>query len=162
MSAAKKGDVEYWHALRHEIDNGGREAFLYDMLNYPLGEFFPQRDVLRFNEEHRRMIEECRDHSTPRAWLEECIACEELKGVTLDELGTPVYWTIALGIPGSKLLDGYRKWVSGLKGFGIRTASANAFWRFLTKIGCEVDRTNSQNVRRVPSPQECSERLKKV
>ena len=108
VSAAKKGDVEYWRALRHEIENAGREAFLYEMLNYPLGDFFPQRDVPRFNEEHRRMIAECRDHGSPRVWLEEFIDREELVGVT-DEVGGTVRWMAETRITSGKLIEGYRK-----------------------------------------------------
>ena len=161
VSAAKKGNVEYWRALRYEIENGGREAFLYEMLNYSLGDFFPQRDVPRFNEEHRRMIAECRDHGSPRVWLEECIDREELVGVT-DEVGETVRWMAETRITSGKLIEGYRKWVSGLKGFGIKTARMDEFWGFLSEVGCEIERTSTGNTRRLPNPKQCAEKLKSL
>lgn len=92
VSAAKKGDVEYWRALRHEIDNGGREAFLFEMLNRPIGDFFPQRDVPRFNAEHKRMVDECRDPGSPREWLLECLERGELIGVVTEDRLTQEYF----------------------------------------------------------------------
>jgi Family of unknown function (DUF5906) len=41
----RRDDHDYWLALHREIDNGGLEAFLWEMLNRDVGNFIPQRDV---------------------------------------------------------------------------------------------------------------------
>ncbi len=39
VSESRKGDHAYWQALNHEMDNGGVEAFVHDLLAMDLSEF---------------------------------------------------------------------------------------------------------------------------
>lgn len=45
VSECRRGDKEFWKALNYEIDNGGAESFLFEMLNMQLDDFHP-RDVV--------------------------------------------------------------------------------------------------------------------
>jgi hypothetical protein len=50
VSEARMGDHDYFEALHAELDNGGTEAFLHDLLVHPLGQFniraVPRTDAL--------------------------------------------------------------------------------------------------------------------
>lgn len=42
VSAARRGDREYFRALHRQINNGGAEALFYDLLRMDLGDWHPR------------------------------------------------------------------------------------------------------------------------
>lgn len=134
------------------------------MLNRPIGDFFPQRDVPRFNAEHKRMVDECRDPGSPREWLLECLERGELIGVVTEDRLTQEYfpWSEGNEIQSGLLIDGYRRWVSSLRSFGIKTASRSTFWETLSACGFKEGRTNTKRTRMVPSMEDCVLGLSKL
>jgi hypothetical protein len=45
VSDKRVGDLEYFKALRFELNNGGREAFAHFLLNRPLGDWHPRQSI---------------------------------------------------------------------------------------------------------------------
>lgn len=45
VSGHKRGDTEYFSQLNAELENGGMEAMLYDLLSMELGDWHPRRNI---------------------------------------------------------------------------------------------------------------------
>lgn len=65
VSSARIGDVAYFNALHVEMDNGGREAFLYKLLNLKLDLWHPRTII------HSQALDEQKELSLPpeKEWL---------------------------------------------------------------------------------------------
>lgn len=97
VSDHRKGDREYFRALHRQLENGGREAFLYDLLNLDLTGFDP-RDVPRTNEAFRLKM---RNASSVAKWWYSSLADGSILG--LDDT-----WPAAA--PCQQLFEVYGKW----------------------------------------------------
>ena len=74
VSEARKGDWGYWKALNHEIDNGGTEAMVHDLLAMDLSEY-----EVRAKPDTKELLEQKLKSlgAIPR-WWHEALCCGEL------------------------------------------------------------------------------------
>jgi hypothetical protein len=155
VNPCRRGDHEYWAALYEEIHNGGREAFLWQMLHHDVSHFLPQRDIPRKNAVHADIVLRSLEPSDPRNWLLESIECERLLHVGDDTENVGMLWVAGDGVSSSALWAGYKEWVRGLRGYSIKTARINDFWNVLTKAGFEHDRNKEKRDRVIPRLEDC-------
>lgn len=74
VSEARKGDHEYWMALNHEIDNGGVEAMVHDLLAMDLSNF-----NVRAKPDTKELLEQKLQSLDPiPRWWHECLCSGEL------------------------------------------------------------------------------------
>lgn len=158
VSPCRKGDFQYFTALREQIENGGREAFLHYLLTRDTSNFIPQRDIPRENE----MLEVNREMSLaaghPAHWLRECIEYSALRGAVENGIDRP--WMTGSEIGGSILHDAYRYWVKNIKAIHVTEVTMSAFWRFMTAMGFEKGSKSRNRTRLIPSMELCAERLR--
>ena len=123
VSPARRGDRDYFAKLYAEIENGGLEALLYDLLHTDLADWHPREiyetDALREQKAHSLTPEE--------EWLEAVLQEGTLPGM---EPGNRIAAKAAL--------DDARERIPKLK-----YVSETAFGRFLRKQGCTPWRTCS-------------------
>lgn len=151
VSAHRKGDHAYFADLHRQIEHGGREAFLYFLLNRDVSDFIPQRDIPREND----MLALNRAMSLPQGhpviWLEECAEYGRFGGST-----SPVIeWTAGATVKPADLHEAYRAWVRGLKGHSIVETPMKDFWSFLTEVGVIARKSNGVRWRVLPALDEC-------
>jgi Family of unknown function (DUF5906) len=158
VSEHRADDREYFDALYHEIENGGLEAFLYEMLNTDLTDFHPRGSMPKDNEVHREMIRDSRDPADVRNWLEECIATETLCGF---ENGSDV-WEENRLLKSADILAAYRNWAKSLTVRSKTETAPQTFWKTLTECGFVVKRTNTGNLRHIPAFEHIAEVLPSI
>jgi hypothetical protein len=165
VSPHRKGDAAYWDALGAEIDNGGVEAFLHDLLSRDVSGFRPQRDIPRDNEEHRAN-KLASDPAHPAIWLLECLENNQwigsekwegrytVDGAIKDFKGAPLMFDL-LGACTARLLpaflyDAYKEWAQK-RGRYMQPASTSVFWKRLTTLGVCAARNKGDRWRIIPS-----------
>lgn len=83
-----KGDHGYFKALIHEINNGGREAFLHQLLNLDIGNFVPDKIPMTEGLSEQR-LQTMQKQDAVRSWwystLNEGEFCGELTGTAWSE-----------------------------------------------------------------------------
>lgn len=155
VDPCRQGDRAYWTALHHEIEHGGCEAFLWEMLHRDVAGFVPQRDVPRQNDTHAAIVEANLNPGDPRKWLEACLSAEHLlcvrnpNAVSGKDDGYP--WAEGVRIRPQALLAGYYEWVRGLRGHSIRTVRPGDLWKVLTAVGCDAERADDGRWRIIPT-----------
>jgi hypothetical protein len=159
-SPAKAGDHAYFAKLVEEIEGGGREAFLWDVLHDDVSSFVPQRDVPMANVAKAELKERVMNPADPTLWLRDSAECGVLLGVAKDisvneMLNTPVDeldcvpWREGDEVRSGLLWQGYIRW-SGRQGPHKRLVSRPEFWRALTEAGFEASQDNTGSWRRLP------------
>jgi hypothetical protein len=98
----------------------------------------------------------------PRKWIEECLSTGHLMCVRNPDGDDCYDWVAGMQIHSSALLSGYREWVRGLRGHGIKGVPNDKFWRCMSDLAVEVDRVNSGNRRALPPRDKCMELLSKL
>ena len=162
VSKHRRGDSSYWAPLREEINNGGIEAFLHDLLTRDVSKFEPQRDVPLDNAEHRAN-KHASDPANPALWLMDCLdnglwlGSEKWEGAYSADEGSLVKLNkSALPIAhGAKVLPAfldcsYRAWAT-TQGPHAQAASKGKFWKQLTKFGFVNPKSNGVRHRIVPA-----------
>lgn len=151
VSAHRKGDHAYFADLHRQIEHGGREAFLYFLLNRNVSDFIPQRDIPRENDmlAFNRAMSLPQGH--PAIWLEECAEYGRFGGGT----NAVIEWTAGATVKPADLHEAYRAWVRGLKGHSIAETPMNDLWDFLTSVGFLTRRSNGVRWRVLPALDEC-------
>jgi hypothetical protein len=71
-------------------------------------------------------------------------------------------WIESIEIPSAALLSGYREWVRGLRGHGIKGAPNDKFWQCMSELGMEVMRSRCGNHRVLPPHDKYMELLTKL
>ena len=165
VSPRRFGDVAYWDALLKEIENGGVEAFLHDMLTRDVSNFVPLRDVPRDNEEHRAN-KIASNPAAPELWLKDCLDNDQWLGS--DKLAG---WYTADGdkhhglgalqmyddlgnctakMRGAFLNQSYREWATK-QGRNAQPVTTGTFWKKLSDLGFAENRGNIGRWRDVPA-----------
>jgi len=171
VSSHRVGDHEYFAALAHEIDNGGKEAFLAMMLDRDVSAFVPQRDIPRDNALMASVKKHSRSQRDATRWLSECIDAELIIGLHRGVCGTPspdhdnwAPWAINAEFGGQELLEAYRNsWAKNLPvGSYEALTPVNDFWALLSAVGIEPSKKGNKRRRVLPDLETCKELLEKV
>ena len=83
VSDKVKNDRAYFAALRQEMENGGPEAMLFDLLEMDLAEF----DVTTAPKTEALLEQKIKSLYGPPAWLHNCLYMGEMAGQSWDERG---------------------------------------------------------------------------
>ena len=161
------GDHDYFKALATEARNGGREAFLYEMLHHDISSFEPQRDVPRNNDVHADIVQRGANQGDPRFYLAECLESGQMLYVSCTVPGhfggeqrePHTDWEPKARLRSHVILAGYREWVSKLKAYGAHSVPMQDFWQVMTDVGFEMVKSNGIRYRLVPDPKACEEAL---
>jgi len=136
VSDVKRGDEAYFNALYDEINNGGLEALLYDLLHTDLGDWHPRQiyetEALRGQKVHSLSGEE--------EWLEDVLQQGVIPGRLDERLDRATT---------RDLVDDARRRVPKL-----RYVSEIAFGNFLRDNGCVKWRSATAKGRQFPPLQE--------
>lgn len=159
ISEHRVGDSAYFTALMNEIENGGREAFAYYLLNLDVSDFVPARDVPKDNEVKRQMIQLSVNPYDARKWIEDCCHAERLIGRP-NGAGEWVRWVFAEEFGFHSLLNAYVEWQKTVKTrVAPEPTRANELGKVLTEAGFGTHRTSGSNMRVIPDPSTCLELL---
>ncbi|MEQ1953400.1 primase-helicase family protein [Mesorhizobium sp. CN2-181] len=77
VSPQRVGDRAYFKALFDQMENGGREAMLYDLLNMELGDWHPRNDIPQTEE---LMEQKLRSNDSELAWFIDLLDAGRLPG----------------------------------------------------------------------------------
>ncbi len=109
VSPHRKGDTKYFAAVHAELNNGGHEALLYDLLSVDIKDWHPRGNMPEGNSDGEDMKLE--SMSTPLRFWHECLARGQNRPPVIDEHGIPHSrdpW--AMEIERSVLYDFYLNW----------------------------------------------------
>ena len=163
----RAGDHAYFAELGHEIDNGGREAFLGLLLDRDVSGFIPQRDVPRNNEALTLAKSHSRNVVDVTRWLEDCLTEGCFLGVSPEfpaegDTAEPA-WTSGGGtINGGSLHKGYQFWASKKVASYKQETARQDFWRVLTAVGFRDKRTAYLRQRIIPDPESARAILERI
>ena len=164
VSPCRKNDRSYWACLIKEINNGGVEAFLSDLLARDVSGFDPQRDVPRDNDEHKAN-QRASDPAHPALWLLDCLD----SGLWLGSEKWESAYSANKALSGSKgalriddlivcgerrmlpafLESSYMAWAA-IQGKHAQPATRNEFWKKLTDLGFAPQKSNGIRYRSIP------------
>ena len=148
------GDGVYFDKLLHEIKHGGREAFAQFLLDRDVSDFVPKRDVPRHNEERAKQIIKSWNSYDARVWLWDCATVEEILGLVISGQTTP--WEAGAEVRFADLVAAYTNWQMKVKSRAApRPTKPGNLGEVLTLAGFEVHKTNSCNMRMVPTAEAC-------
>ncbi len=159
VSKRRKGDLAYWAALFREIEEGGVEAFLHDMLSRDVSNFTPSQDVPRDNSELREN-KRASDPANPAIWLLDCIenglwlgsenwqGAYSLDGLERDAKGALPFIGDERILP-AFLETSYRAWARA-SASRAQPATKNEFWKQLSGFGFDRHASNGKRYRIVP------------
>lgn len=179
VSPKRKGDNAYWAELFEEINNGGVQAFLHDMLTRDVSNFIPSRDVPRDNDEHRAN-QRASDPVNPALWILDCLdnglwlGSEKFEGlysadkVSLAKISKgalPIAYDPsgekmlpALTLPG--FLEGsYKEWAS-TQCRHAQAAAKDEFWGHLTELQFISGKAHGKRYRSVPDEETLRSKIK--
>jgi hypothetical protein len=171
VSSHRVGDHEYFAALAHEIDNGGKEAFLAMMLDRDVSAFVPQRDIPRNNALMASVKAHSRSQRDATRWLSECIEAALIVGLRRHPLEsfpanheTWMLWETGAEIGGQELLEAYRnRWAQNLPvGAYEGLTPVNDFWALLSAVGIVSSKKGNRRLRVLPDLETCKALLEKV
>lgn len=160
VSPHRAGDVEYFQELYAEIEDGGREAFMYHLLNYDIQDFVPWRDVPKDNEFKDAMIRNSINPYDARRWLEECCRAEMILGMAPSAADLNLPWESWQ--KGREYINGvfqtaYTNWQKTVNSpVAPKPTAINKFGELLNKAGLEM-RIAGDRRRTLPDAQECLE-----
>jgi len=162
---SRVGDSHYFAELYDEISRGGREAFLYFLLNRDVNNFVPWRDVPKNNDAKNRMIKNSMNPYDARKWLEDCCDQQMIIGMRpyddLDKKMPWEPWTNGTRYLNGLLRNAYVEWQKTVKSaVSPQTTNQNKFWELLTNCGLEMCRSHEGKKRELPDVALCIERLK--
>jgi hypothetical protein len=175
VSESKIGDTAYFAALMQEIENGGREAFAYHLLNLDVTDFVPLRDVPKNNAAKREMIRRSINPYDARKWIEACCVTRQLIGNAIRRqkpVADDVPW------PQEIKDDGWTEWVKGKEYPFYVFVNAYTVWQrdvrspvrpeptpigslgeVLTNAGFGSKHADKGSMRSLPDPDECLAQL---
>lgn len=130
-------DHKYWEILYGEIENGGIEAFLSAMLERDVCDFIPQNDVPHKNDTWHEMVRAGVNPGDVRKWIDESLSCEYL--LCVGGASTGCHWGPGNKIAPMDMWNGYKDWVTRIRGYGIKTTNISEFWKRITEVGFTVD-----------------------
>jgi Family of unknown function (DUF5906) len=165
VSEHRVGDMAYFNSVVEEIENGGREAFAYYLLNMDVSGFVPLRDVPKNNDAKREMIKRTINPYDTRKWIEECCVTRQLIGhSTLDAHGhkTNVWQAWAEGNEHafSTLSNAYTEWQKGVRSpVRPEPTPIASLGEVLTRVGFRETRTATERRLVLPNPSKCLEKL---
>jgi hypothetical protein len=153
VSDAHVGDHAYFEALRRQLDNGGRAALLYDLLNLDLADFNPR--VSPKTQEGFTM--KLRSAEASVRWWFDCLKAGAIAGI--DDR-----WPATVGA--AALYESYVRWCEGQ---GLRSQAPNVFGRELanmlagtafspTRPGSAGNRTRGYALPTLPAARQAFER----
>jgi Family of unknown function (DUF5906) len=160
-SENRVGDTAYFNKVLEELENGGREAFAYYLLNMDVSNFVPLRDVPKNNNAKREMIKHTINPYDARKWLEECCVTGQIIGHSvLDTYGrkTGVWhaWAEGLEFAFSTLSNAYTEWKASVKSpVRPEPTPIGSLGEVLTRAGFGEKRTNTERLRVLPNADEC-------
>jgi hypothetical protein len=164
-SEHRVGDTPYFTSLLKEIENGGREAFAYHLLNRDVSKFVPLRDAPKNNDAKREMIKLAINPYDARKWLEECCETGQIIGHSLlDNYGrkTGVWhaWVEGLEFAFSTLSNAYTNWQASVKSpVRPEPTPIASLGEALTRAGFGEKRTSTERRRVLPNPDDCLAKL---
>ena len=159
------GDAAYFNSVLEEIENGGREAFAYYLLNLNVSDFVPLRDVPKNNDAKREMIKHTINPYDARKWIEECCETRQLIGHSLlDTYGrrTGVWnaWAHGLEFAFSTLSNAYTNWQASVKApVRPEPTPIASLGEVLTRAGFGDSRSATERKRTLPDADKCLEKL---
>jgi hypothetical protein len=162
VSSHRFGDHEYFAKLLYEVENGGREAFLYHLLNVDVSDFIPSVHVPKNNEAKSAMIQSSINPYDARKWLEQCCEAEMLIGYKPTDYNSQFPWQP--WIVGDEYVNGiyqtaYAEWQKTVKSpVAPRPTHSTPLGMLLERLGFTL-RIHGPRRRSLPCPQEC---LKKI
>ncbi len=71
----RRGDDAFWDAVFHQMNSGGREAMLYELLNWPLGDWAPRKGIPRTKALEEQIVS---SYSPTQQFLADLIECGEV------------------------------------------------------------------------------------
>jgi hypothetical protein len=120
LDESHKTDLEYFRALRKEITNGGREAFIHELLTLDLAEFDPRQRPIFEGHQATRFEAVLRGSDSVTQWWIACLSRGEISIVVEAEFGamkTKTRKNLAEGwergpveIPISQVYEAYQTW----------------------------------------------------
>jgi putative DNA primase/helicase len=153
-------NATYWADLYHEIENGGLEAFLHEMLERDVSRFDPQRDCPRENAALAKMKQAGMSRAHPAFWLKACLETGVLVEVEafaynrekpLKTPEEPSALTPGAVGPSDRLIKGYYRWAGQLRGHNVETVGTSEFWKVMSVCGFEEQpRTKHGKRRTIP------------
>jgi hypothetical protein len=159
VSEHRVGDAAYFAALAKEIENGGRDAFAFHLLNLDVSDFIPWRDIKKDNQAKRDMIRESVNPFDARKWLEDCCRAERLIGRT-NEGGDWALWEEGDEYPFAAFCRAYSEWQKTVRSPVAPKPTPNAnLAQVLAEAGFPGRRTKIDRFRSLPSIETCLENL---
>lgn len=76
VSESKKGNREYFRELKHEIENGGKEALLHELLGTDISQFDHRK--LPTNQGESKLIDQLKTADAAIRWWFECLCTGEI------------------------------------------------------------------------------------
>ena len=125
VSEAKKGDAAYFAALHTEIANGGREAFVYELLHRDIAGFNPRILPELAGAQATKFDAKIRGADSVTQWWSDCLYAGEITATVEEEVSTAYGprltkclrdlsngWDAEIPIPCAALYDAYQQWAS--------------------------------------------------
>jgi hypothetical protein len=131
VSEQHKEDHEYFNAIQEELNNGGYEALLYDLLHEDIANFNPRRLPSNFDSFDIKM----RSAESPHRYIYEALSEGGLSIGNLPETDLPVWQE---NIPKDSIYEDYVTW---FKKSGENSLSKQLFGRIVKKIIISVEDT---------------------
>ena len=163
----RAGDHAYFAELGHEIENGGREAFLGLLLDRDVSGFIPQRDVPRNNEALTLAKSHSRNVVDVTRWLEDCLNEGCFLGVSPEfpaqgDTEEPAWTAGESTINSGSLRKGYQIWASRLVASYKQETALQDFWRVLTAVGFKDVYRQRSRQRFIPDPDSARAILERI
>lgn len=160
VSEHKVGDQIYFEELVREIEHGGREAFLHDLLTMDVSNFIPARDVPMDNHNKQNMIEQSISPCSSYVWLRECCATRSFLGAKHSVDNAPLEWESECSMEFAWVYDWYQAWALKNKAYHSNEPDKEKrLAQVLTAAGVIQSRTNNIRKREFPTPEVCANNL---
>jgi Family of unknown function (DUF5906) len=158
-------DTAYFNEVLNELENGGREAFAYYLLNLDVSDFVPLRDVPKNNSAKLEMIKRAINPYGARKWIEECCVTIQIIGYsTINTYGQKTNmwhaWAEDTKHAFSILSNAYTEWQKNVRSpVRPEPTPIGSLGEVLTRAGFGEKRTATERLRILPNPTKCLETL---
>ncbi len=160
VSPHRIGDSAYFSALMAEIENGGREAFAYYLLNMDVSGFVPWRDAPKENDTKRHMVKLSVNPFDARKWLEDCCHTNRIIGLRDEDTGKWATWIAGEELPLAAIAAAYVEWQKTVKSpVAAKPTPIGSLGEILGKCGFGRKRLKTGMRYALPDADHCAARI---